>query len=254
MLLLVTVTLVGLVAFPVLAARIQGTSGDDRLIGTPRSDTVHGLGGDDDIEPRAGNDVVFGGRGQDSIDVGWSRRAGDDLVYAGRGDDDVSSGPGDVVHLGPGHDQGWTQGGDGAVVRGGEGFDVLAIDTGAARLYGGPGNDVLCGPYLGGEGRGPYRYWLGSGNDRAFAPLGWCYEQDNAWGRDVVHAGSGADFVRFSNGSGHDAVYAGPGDDTVIVANRRHRIVHCGPGQDTLVLRHGAEPPDIKGCEDITRE
>lgn len=247
-----------LVASPVIAATIHGTPGDDRLVGTSSADTIHGYGGNDEISPRGGDDVVFAGNGDDYVDLGWSRRAGDDRAYAGRGSDDVSSGKGDRVHLGPGHDFGWSQGGTGAVVRGGDGSDVLRLDTGPARLYGGPGNDVVCGPYLGGERPGPYRYWLGEGDDRAFhgGPTGdWCYEQHNSAWRDVVFAGPGADFLRFgSGGGGRDAAHAGPGDDTVIVANRRHKIVRCGPGRDRLVLRGGAEPEEVSGCELVERE
>jgi hypothetical protein len=143
-------------------------------------------------------------------------------------------------------------------VRGGDGPDVLRLDTGPARLYGGPGNDVVCGPYMGGEKPGPYRYWLGTGDDRAFhgGPTGgWCYEQHNSSWRDVVVAGSGDDFLRFGGGGGgRDAAYAGPGDDTIIVANPRHEIVRCGPGRDRLELRSGAEPEDVSGCEQIERK
>jgi hypothetical protein len=140
---------------------------------------------------------------------------------------------------------------------GDEGPDVLRIDTGPARIFGGPGNDVVCGPYLGGEQGGPYKYWLGDGNDRAFSsgPTGdWCYEQGHSAWRDVVYAGPGADVLRFGGDGGRDEAYAGPGDDQVIVGNRRHEVVRCGPGRDRLLLRGEADPQEIRGCERVQRE
>lgn len=244
-----------LLAAPVVAATIQGTPGDDRLVGTAGSDTIHGYSGDDTISGRGGDDIVFAGSGGDQVDLGWSRGSGDDRALAGRGNDHVWSGPGDRVKLGNGRDFGWSQGGVGAVVRGGVGRDVLRLDTGPARLYGGPGRDVVCGPYLGGEQAGTYRYWLGSGDDRAFQGGGWCYEQDHSTWRDVVFAGPGDDLLRFVGGTGgRDAAHGGAGDDVITVANRRHEIVRCGPGRDQLVLRRGADPEDVRGCEEIEQE
>lgn len=48
-----------------LAATITGTPGDDRLVGTPRADTISGLAGNDEI--RAGRGAVFCGPGHDRV-------------------------------------------------------------------------------------------------------------------------------------------------------------------------------------------
>ena len=72
------VVLVLVAAGPAAATRVDGTDGDDVLVGTRDADVI----------------------------VGW---AGDDLVYARAGDDEVRGGPGDDdLHLGPGHDRVWS--------------------------------------------------------------------------------------------------------------------------------------------------
>jgi RTX calcium-binding nonapeptide repeat (4 copies) len=59
-----------LMLIPPASARprvITGTSGDDRLAGTIRADTIYAYGGDDRIRPRAGNDVIHCGGGFDVV-------------------------------------------------------------------------------------------------------------------------------------------------------------------------------------------
>jgi Tol biopolymer transport system component len=69
---------------------VAGTSGDDQLIGTVRSDVICGFGGRDTISGLGGDDVIFAGRGADTVQGG----AGHDLVLGEKGDDALVGGPG----------------------------------------------------------------------------------------------------------------------------------------------------------------
>lgn len=51
----------------VLAAKINGTDRDDRLVGTPNIDTIRGFAGDDTMLGRGGSDSLRGGAGADTI-------------------------------------------------------------------------------------------------------------------------------------------------------------------------------------------
>jgi Ca2+-binding RTX toxin-like protein len=68
---------------PTLKCTITGTSGDDDLKGTERSDVICGLGGDDTIDGGRGSDTIDGGGGDDTIDGG----RGDDTIIGGLGGD-----------------------------------------------------------------------------------------------------------------------------------------------------------------------
>ena len=100
---------------------ILGTSGRDRLTGTPQDDIICGLGGDDRIRGRGGADIlcggpgrdrISGGAGNDFIDGGLGRdrldgRSGSDRIVGGQDNDSISAGSGnDCVDGGPGFDKG----------------------------------------------------------------------------------------------------------------------------------------------------
>lgn len=57
-------------ALPASAATVDGTAGDDVLVGTHQGDRIHGFGGYDMIEARLGADRVSGGPGDDVIHLG----------------------------------------------------------------------------------------------------------------------------------------------------------------------------------------
>ncbi|MDX1691312.1 MAG: peptidoglycan DD-metalloendopeptidase family protein [Acidimicrobiia bacterium] len=50
---------------------IQGTDGDDLIIGTPARDVIHAGDGDDRVFAGYGDDVVCGGNGSDTLLGGW---------------------------------------------------------------------------------------------------------------------------------------------------------------------------------------
>ena len=97
--------------------RINGTSGDDVILGSDRDDTIKGrggddlicgAGGDDDISGNGGVDTIFGDAGSDTLAGGggddtirgggggdtMAGRAGDDDLVGGQGNDTANGGPG----------------------------------------------------------------------------------------------------------------------------------------------------------------
>ncbi len=111
---------------------IRGTSGDDELIGTGRSNRIDGFDGNDRLQGLGSDDLLFGGNGADQLFGGggndWLRGdAGDDLLQGGEGHDSLYGG------------DGWD------TLNGGAGDDLLLGGEGADRLIGGEGNDTLAG-------------------------------------------------------------------------------------------------------------
>jgi DNA-binding beta-propeller fold protein YncE len=79
-----------------------GTSGPDKLRGTPKADVIAGLAGRDKISGLRGNDVLCGGSGKDRINGG----AGNDRLLGQGGADSLLGGPGkDRLKGGPGKDE-----------------------------------------------------------------------------------------------------------------------------------------------------
>jgi Ca2+-binding RTX toxin-like protein len=95
------------------AAELIGTPGNDRLIGTDRSDLISARDGKDTVLGKGGSDELYGMPGPDSI----SGSEGADDVYGGDGTDELRGGDGqDDVY-----------GGDQAdVLNGGSGVDELS--------------------------------------------------------------------------------------------------------------------------------
>ncbi len=65
-------------------ADLNGTSGDDTIVGTDAGDVIRGLGGNDILHGGKGDDTIFGGDGNDALYGG----EGADGIY-GEGGDDV---------------------------------------------------------------------------------------------------------------------------------------------------------------------
>jgi uncharacterized delta-60 repeat protein len=111
---------------------IDGTPGDDVLLGTNDSDVICGRGGNDVIFGRRGDDLLRGGPGDDRIFGG----SGIDVIWGEAGNDRAFGGPhGDTIIGGPGDD----------VLRGRAGDDRLEGNLGNDALYGGMGDDGLFG-------------------------------------------------------------------------------------------------------------
>lgn len=126
---------VGLAA-PAAASTIEGTDGDDVLVGTTAADTIRGHGGDDILRGRAGADVLRGGPGADLLRPGRDSQA--DLLLGGRGPDRIWARIGvagngtDRVYAGEGDDR--------VVVVNAYGWLAPLVDCG-------PGDDTVVLPY-----------------------------------------------------------------------------------------------------------
>lgn len=170
---------------------INGTTGDDVIVGGAGDDIIFGDLGDDRICARRGRDVVYGWEGNDSL----SGARGQDRLGAEMGND---------------------------VVRGGAGSDLLAGGLGSDLIQGGPGTDTagfsqenLEGPIIVDLGAGTAT--SASGSD-VVSPgtienvvMNCSAEQDDVLIGDdrpnSLYGGSGADLIRGNGGT--DALYGG---------------------------------------------
>ena len=243
-------------------ADINGTSGDDTLVGTATSDEILGLDGDDYIDGAAGNDVIDGGAGDDTIfgndgDDAIRGGDGDDIIHGGDGADRIHGGRGDdIIYGGDGADRIYggrgddaidgddgddrirggrgddtIDGGDGADrIHGGRGDDAIDGDDGADRIHGGRGDDVIDG------GDGADRIHGGRGDDEIFGG-------DSAdgirggRGDDAIEGGDGADKIK--GGAGNDVIDGGAGDDTIF-GNDGDDMIHGGTGDDIIYGDNGS--------------
>ena len=106
----ITLSLNDLLADPL----IEGTAGNDMLIGTLLPNLIFGFAGNDTIDGGGGDDIIEGGDG-------------DDIIEGGDGNDDLIGGSGnDMIFGGDGFDT--LEGGEGNdLLDGGEGFDVAVF-------------------------------------------------------------------------------------------------------------------------------
>jgi calcineurin-like phosphoesterase family protein/hemolysin type calcium-binding protein len=105
---------------------LQGTDGDDHLIGTANPNTISGLKGADLIEGNAGADTLYGGLGGDAV-YGAN---GKDKVYGGGGNDYVEGGSAeDYIDAGSGDDLVAAKDGFEDQVYCAEGFDRVYVDS-----------------------------------------------------------------------------------------------------------------------------
>ena len=124
-----------------VSCAIQGTSGNDVIMGTPGDDVINCGGGNDVVDGGGGNDLincgdgkdtVYGGPGNDTLNGG----GGNDTMYGGEGNDTLNGGAGnDTMYGGAGND----------ILDGGDGNDTMYGEAGNDTLNGGHGNDTLNG-------------------------------------------------------------------------------------------------------------
>ncbi|MEZ5926761.1 MAG: calcium-binding protein [Hyphomicrobiaceae bacterium] len=83
------------------ADRLSGYAGNDRIAGLASDDIIAGNDGDDQLSGGLGNDILSGGSGNDQLSGG----AGDDQLAGGSGNDNLSGGAGrDILVGGTGND------------------------------------------------------------------------------------------------------------------------------------------------------
>ncbi|MBR5682132.1 MAG: DUF2974 domain-containing protein [Ruminococcus sp.] len=127
---------------------IEGTEGDDGIIGGDDGEHIMGYGGDDGIHGYGGDDEIYGGSGCDRLygedgNDSLYGEDGDDMMYGKDGDDFMDGGSGDDI------------------MKGGSGNDTIRGSLGDDIIAGESGNDILCG----GLGSDRYIFGRGFGND-----------------------------------------------------------------------------------------
>jgi Ca2+-binding RTX toxin-like protein len=233
-----TVAVADLVATPVT---LNGTSGNDSLVGGDGADMLNGGDGDDTLSGGAGNDTLNGGDGNDTL---WGgANDGVDVMNGGNGDDIMSI------------DSDFNNNGSrsaGSAMSGGNGNDILIMDlnttTDATSLSGGAGTDTLrlfYGVTITGASFSAASTGLEIIDDRNeyYWPSSGIYLDDNANNFDF----SGFSFVRTDRGV---AVNGDGGNDT-ITGSALYDVIWGGSGNDTLYggggndMLHGDDGDDI---------
>lgn len=135
---------------------LNGTNGDDVIVGTDGPNTINGGNGDDTICGMGGADIINGGNGDDWISGG----AGADIINGGTNSD---------------------------TIYGDEGNDIISGDNAGDFLNGGSGNDIIDG------GSGNDLCTNGGGNDWKISCEGeWTEEESSVTDAD----GDGVSDVR----------------------------------------------------------
>jgi Ca2+-binding RTX toxin-like protein len=176
-------------------AIINGTPGNDNLLGTIAPDQINGLAGNDTLSGGLGNDTLNGGLG---IDLVVASVSGDDNLFvtntrltttlAADGTDTLNSIERVAITGGDGANSMFANGFsstegpfNGSVnFNGGAGVDFLIGGNGNDTLDGGTGNDILIG------GNGNDLINGGNNNDRL----------EGQGGNDTLNGGSGIDLVK----------------------------------------------------------
>ncbi len=227
------------------AGLLEGSAGDDSLLGLGRADTV--LAG-------AGNDTVDAGSGSDSIDAG----SGDDAILAGTGSDTVLGGAGADTIRGDGGNDSIEAGSGNDLVYGDAGFNTLSGGAGDDTLNGGLRNDTIDGgddddAIMGASGNdslsggdGADTIDGGNGNDIMAGGIGADVLLGGAGfdmieghdGDDLIEGGSGLDTLL--GGGGHDTLRGGDSRDT-IDGGDGNDVIDGGTGRDSLLGDMGAD-------------
>ena len=217
---------------------VNGTSGNDVLLGgTAEGDVIDAGGGDDRVRGIAADDAIFGGSGRDRI----FGEAGNDIILGEAGNDILFGNDGDDLIYG---------GADNDRIIGGDGVDTLNGGTGNDGILGGAGNDIIFGEagndFISGGADDDIIYGDG-GNDKLDGGSGAdiIFGGDND---DLIDGGSGAD--QLDGGAGADVIYGEAGDD-IIDGEAGNDDIWGGTGADTINGQanddtiHGGDDGDI---------
>lgn len=239
---------------------INGTDGDDILIGTPDADTIFARDGNDTVFAQAGDDFVRGGDGNDTL----NGEGGNDVVEGGNDDDTISGGDGfdsldgqsgnDIVSGGIDGDA--LYGGDGDdtllgeagndVLQGEDGADTLSGGDGLDDLHGGAGNDVVDGGNDDDIVRG------GGGND-SLAGGGGDDVLSDFEGTNSFTGGAGNDVIDAGSADGAQTIDGGDGNDTIRVYYRDNAsTITTGAGIDTIEIAYADQGTAAVTVTDFT--
>ncbi|WP_302172817.1 peroxidase family protein [uncultured Hydrogenophaga sp.] len=217
------------------AADINGTTGNDVLIGDGRADRIFGLGGADSLQGMGGNDYLDGGAGADILEGGL----GNDTLIGGAGNDTyVGVDAGDTIIEAATANSGTdtVQTALNAFTLGANLENLTFTGTGnfsgtgnelVNRIIGGAGNDVLDG------GTGSDFLTGGAGNDT--------YRVDVTGDRVTEDANAGTDTVIYSGSTNYtlgvnleNLVYVG-NTEVILTGNGLANEITGGSGADDIV-------------------
>jgi Ca2+-binding RTX toxin-like protein len=193
----------------VMVTGVDGTEGDDALLGTFHPEVLQGLGGNDTLDGLGGNDTLYGGAG---IDMAvFTGNLSESTIVAGPT-------PGTFSITGP----------DGTDLL--SGIELLEFEDGVFVLTDGTeGDDTLdgtAGPDII-RGRGGNDNLRGGGGDDGL------YGEE---GDDSLEGGSGNDVL--DGGTGNDTMRGGDGNDTYIVDSAADHVLE----PDTVAARPPGSP------------
>jgi Ca2+-binding RTX toxin-like protein len=243
---------------------IDGTEGDDTLVGDDRNELITAFGGNDLVQAGGGDNITYGNQGRDTLQGGagidiFSGGRDEDLIFTGdgfnhafgnKGGDQIDGGANtDYIYGGQDNDvilgnagDDWLLGEKGDdFAEGGDGFDVIVGGEGLDSLLGGGGDDVMFG---------------NTGNDSLDGGIG--SDTVSAGKEDDVVLGNAGDDVLFGNigqdfldgGEGNDTLAAGQDGDRVfgslgddaLFGNLGNDVLDGGEGNDTLL---GGQDDDL---------
>jgi Ca2+-binding RTX toxin-like protein len=206
-------------------AVIEGTIGNDNLIGTGDDDEIYGFEGHDHLYGGDGNDLLVGGNGNDWLDG----EDGADTMIGGEGNDTYyvddsgdtivetqADGNTDIVQVSVSYfDLG------SAYVE-----QVYYIETGSATLLGSAGNNLLSAgtgnDWI--EGKGGNDWLLGGGGDDHLEGGDGNDELDGWLGNDTMIGGAGNDVYNVDSSSDVVVEAANEGTDTVKVRKASYTL------------------------------
>ncbi len=190
---------------------INGTEGDDTLVGEATKDTIYGFGGNDKLAGAGNDDIIYGGTGNDKL----GGNAKDDQLFGEEGNDHLNGGTGDnVLAGGVGNDSYFimTDSTNHVIEHAGEGIDVvrsqesytLGDNLEKLVLYA----DAACG-----TGNDLANTLNGNASNNVLSGLGGIDALTGRDGNDQLFGGDGAD--RLNGGNGDDLLVGGTGRDAM---------------------------------------
>ena len=211
---------------------IYGGAGDDLITGGNDDDVIVGDAGRDTLRGGDGNDSMWGGGGDDVLEGGAGidklfGDGGNDLIDGGAGDDQMSGGTGNDTYI-------VDSAGDTIVEKAGEGIDTVQASV-SYTLSANVENLVLTGSgNIDGTGNDGDNVITGNGGNNVLRGGGGNDTLLGGAGSDTLYGDAGNDTL--DGGTGADTMAGGSGDDLYYVDSLSDVVVEqAGEGVDTMV-------------------